>query len=62
MLRRFSLLLFRRTFLFFLLLVVGCSAQGPSIELNRRIERQVRTTFSVPGSVKVEIGARKAST
>jgi protein-disulfide isomerase len=48
-----------------LLLSVGCTAQsnpqpGP-LDINQRIERQVRAYFSIPADVKVKIGARTPS-
>ena len=39
---------------------LGCSAQAPS-EINQRIERQLRASYSVPPSVKVLISAPHAS-
>ena len=44
-----------------LLLCLGCAAQSSAPELNLRIERQVRSTFGLPPTVKVEIGGRKQS-
>src|SRR5436190_3844909 len=60
--------MFRRLLVFsskpvlFLWFVVclGCSAQAPS-EINQRIERQLRASYSVPASVKVLISAPHAS-
>jgi len=55
----------RRLFLCVLLLAVGCRAQSPSpnsAELDRKIEKQVRATFSVPPFVDVVAGERKPST
>jgi protein-disulfide isomerase len=46
-----------------LLLAVGCKAQGPSrAELDRKIEKQVRSTFSVPPYVDLNVGDRTPST
>jgi len=61
MYRRLFVLLFRRALVATLLLCLGCAAQSSAPELNQRIERQVRTTFALPPTVKVEIGARKPS-
>jgi protein-disulfide isomerase len=61
MLRRLSLFLFRRSFVFFLLAVIGCSAQAPSSNLDRRIERQIRSHFNIPASVDIAIGDPKPS-
>src|SRR3954469_22053081 len=61
MLRRVFLLLFRRALMATLLLCLGCAAQSGAPEINQRIERQVRSTFSLPPTVKVDVGARKPS-
>lgn len=44
-----------------LLLCVGCAAQAPSPDLDRRIERHLRSFYSVPAAVKLVIGARTPS-
>jgi len=52
----------RRLFLCVLLLVVGCRAQGPSgAELDRRIEKQIRASFSYPPYIEITTGDRKPS-
>jgi protein-disulfide isomerase len=51
----------RRSVLVFALICLGCSAQSASPDLNRRIERQVRSYYSVPPDVKIQIGPRKPS-
>lgn len=52
----------RRSILVFLLLCLGCSAQSaPSAETLQRIEREVRSYYNVPASVKIVVGAIKAS-
>jgi protein-disulfide isomerase len=61
MFRRFLLISCRRTFLFFLLICLGCSAQLAPPELAQRIERQLRVTYRVPAEVKVSISAPHAS-
>lgn len=53
--------LLRRSFVVLLLVCLGCSAQSISPELSRRIERQVRSTYSVPPAVKLVLGPLKAS-
>jgi len=58
MIRRLSLLLFKRALVATLLLCLGCAAQSSSADLDRRIERQVRTFYSLPGDVRVELGPR----
>jgi protein-disulfide isomerase len=55
--------LMRHWFLCVLLLAVGCRAQSPSgAELDRKIEKQVRSTFSLPPFVEIKAGERKPST
>lgn len=44
------------------LLCLGCSAQNAnSPDLNRRIEKQIRTTFHIPPQVPIQLGERKPS-
>jgi protein-disulfide isomerase len=52
----------RRLLFVFALLCLACSAQnsGPT-DINRKIEKQIRTTFHIPARVTVKIGDRKAS-
>jgi protein-disulfide isomerase len=57
MYRRFLVAFFRRAFATFLLICLGCSAQSTSPELSRKIERQVRSFYSIPARVKVNLGA-----
>ena len=53
----------RRLFLCVVLLAAGCRAQSPNgAELDRKIEKQVRVTFSVAPYVDVSVGERKPST
>ena len=51
----------RRTFLCFLIICLGCSAQLAPSDLAQRIERQLRVTYNVPATVKVSITPPKAS-
>jgi protein-disulfide isomerase len=52
----------RRLFLCVMLLAIGCRAQSPSgAELDRRIEKQVRSTFAVPPFVEITAGERTQS-
>jgi protein-disulfide isomerase len=44
-----------------LLLCVGCAAQAPSPELNRRIEQNIRSYYNVPAGIKLIIGTRSPS-
>jgi protein-disulfide isomerase len=43
------------------LICFGCSAQSDPSEVNRLIEKHVRSTYSVPGDVKVIIGTLRPS-
>lgn len=61
MLRRFLVMSCKRTFLVFLAVCFGCSAQLAPNELSQRIERQLRTTYNVPATVKVTVAAPHAS-
>jgi protein-disulfide isomerase len=45
-----------------LLVCVGCAAQSSAPELDRRIERQIRSYYTVPAEVGVSVGPRKPST
>ena len=53
--------LFRRILMATLLLCLGCAAQSSSPDVNLRIERQVRSYFSVPPTVQVTVGPRTPS-
>jgi protein-disulfide isomerase len=61
MYRPFLVTLLRRSILVFLLVCLGCSAQSAPPDVNLRIERHVRSYYSVPADVKIKIGPRKAS-
>ena len=52
---------FRRSVFVFLLVCLGCSAQSVSPDVAQRIERQVRTYYTIPPRVKVEISPLKPS-
>jgi len=60
MCRRFLVISCKRTFVLFLLICLGCSAQGPT-DLSQKIERQLRVKYSVPADVKVVISEPTAS-
>lgn len=47
----------RRSFLVLLAICLGCVAQSAPPEIARKIERQVRSFYSIPSDVKVTIGA-----
>jgi len=55
------LILCKRTFVLFLLICLGCSAQLAPTELNQRIERQLRAKYNVPAEVKVLVAAPRSS-
>lgn len=61
MLRRFLVSTIRRSILLLLLICLGCVAQSAPPELARKIERQVRAYYTIPASVKVNVGPVKAS-
>jgi protein-disulfide isomerase len=60
MIRRFLVTLCKRTFILFLLVCLGCSAQAPT-DVAQRIERQLRVSYNVPATVKVIIAAPHTS-
>ncbi|HLH09310.1 MAG TPA: thioredoxin domain-containing protein [Terriglobales bacterium] len=51
----------RRSCALLFLLSFGCAAQAPSPDLNRNIERNLRSYYSVPADVKLFVGARTPS-
>jgi protein-disulfide isomerase len=57
MLRRLLVITFRRSILVLLLICLGCVAQSTPPDLARKIERQVRSFYSIPADVTVEVGA-----
>jgi protein-disulfide isomerase len=61
MYRRFLVMRLRRTTLVLLLLCLGCCAQSAPSEVARRIEQQVRVVYSIPPTVKINLGALKPS-
>src|SRR5947209_1957709 len=62
MLRRYLVSLIRRSFLILLLICLGCAAQSAPSDLNKKIERQVRSFYSVPTDVPIVVGAITPST
>ncbi|HXZ40991.1 MAG TPA: thioredoxin domain-containing protein [Terriglobales bacterium] len=54
-------MLLRRSFFVLALICLGCSAQSAPSEQDQRIERQVRSHYSLPATVKVTIGPRRPS-
>lgn len=53
--------LFQRSLVVLLVICAGCSAQSASPELAQRIERQVRSHYSIPPQVKVSLSPLKPS-
>jgi len=62
MLRRFLLILIRRSLLILLLVCLGCVAQSAPPDVARKIEHQVRSFYNIPIDVKVTVGAITPST
>ncbi len=54
--------LIRRSFVLLLMVCLGCVAQSASPDLNKKIERQVRSYYKVPAEVHVIVGAPTPST
>jgi len=57
MLRRFLVILIRRSLFVLLLICLGCVAQSTPPDLARKIERQVRSFYNLPAEVKVSVGS-----
>ena len=55
------MILCKRTLIFLLLACLGVGAQVPSADLSHRIERQIRSYYDLPDSVKVTISPPRAS-
>ncbi len=53
--------LFRPSFAIIFLICIGCSAQSVSSDVAKRIEREVRSYYSVPASVTISLSPLKAS-
>ena len=62
MLRRFLLTTIRRSILILLLICLGCVAQSAPPDLARKIERQVRSFYSVPVDMTITVGPITPST
>jgi len=54
--------LIRRSSILLLMVCLGCVAQSASPDLNKKIERQVRSYYKVPAEVHVIVGAPTPST
>jgi protein-disulfide isomerase len=59
--RRFFLMLLRRSLFVLALICLGCSAQSVPSEQAQRIEREVRSYYSLPPTVKMTIGPLRPS-
>jgi len=57
MLRRFLLILIRRSLLILLLVCLGCVAQSAPPDVARKVEHQVRAFYNIPADIKVTVGA-----
>ena len=55
------MILCKRTLIFLLLACLAVGAQVPSADLSQRIERQIRSYYDLPDSVKVTISPPRAS-
>jgi protein-disulfide isomerase len=56
-LRRFLVILIRRSLLILLVVCLGCVAQSAPPDVARKIEHQVRSFYTIPVEVKVGVGA-----
>jgi len=54
--------LIRRSFLVLILVCLGCSAQSTPSDLAKKIERQVRSAYSIPSEVNITVGEVAPST
>src|SRR5436309_13686567 len=61
MYRRFLVTLLRRSVVLLVLICLGCSAQSLPSEVAQRIERQVRSFYSIPAGVKINLSPLKPS-
>jgi protein-disulfide isomerase len=55
--RRFLVILIRRSLFILLLVCLGCVAQSVPPDVARKIDHQMRTFYSLPSEVKVTVGA-----
>src|SRR6201998_4571555 len=61
MLRRFLVTLLQQSFVFLLLICLGCSAESAPSDTTKAIERQVRAYYKLPPEVAVVVGPLKPS-
>jgi protein-disulfide isomerase len=57
MLRRFSVILIRRSLFILLVICMGCAAQSAPPDVARKVEHQVRSFYTIPADVKVIVGS-----
>lgn len=57
MFRRLSVIAIRRSFFVLLAVCLGCVAQSTPPDVARKIERQVRSYYSIPADVNVKVGS-----
>src|SRR5579863_8753234 len=62
MLRRYLLTTIRRSILILLLICLGCVAQSTPPDIAHKIERQVRSFYSVPADIRLNVSAITPST
>jgi protein-disulfide isomerase len=62
MLRRFLVILIRRSLFLLLLICLGCVAQSAPPDVAHKVERQVRSFYNIPADVKITVGAITPST
>src|SRR6267143_1309942 len=62
MLRRLLVSLIRRSFLVLILVCLGCVAQSTPSDLAKKIQRQVRSAYSIPSEVNITVGEVAPST
>lgn len=55
------MILCKRTLIFLILICLGATAQVPSSDLTQRMERQIRSYYDLPDSVKITLSAPHAS-
>lgn len=55
------MILCKRTLIFLILICLGAAAQAPSSDLTQRMERQIRSYYDLPDSVKITLSAPHAS-
>jgi protein-disulfide isomerase len=61
MLRRFLVTSLKRILFLLLLICLGCSAQPAPADLAQRIDRQLRSSYSVPATVKIVLSPLRPS-